>query len=40
VPNLEAFRKGLRDLGWVEGRSFTIETRFADGKRDASDGGL
>ena len=31
-PNLEAFRKGLRDLGWVEGQSFTIETRFADGK--------
>ena len=34
VPNLEAFRKGLRDLGWVEGRSFSIETRFADGKPD------
>ena len=34
VPNLEAFRKGLRDLGWVEGRSFTIESRFADGKLD------
>jgi putative ABC transport system substrate-binding protein len=31
-PNLEAFRKGLRDLGWVEGQTFTIETRFADGK--------
>jgi putative ABC transport system substrate-binding protein len=30
--NLEAFRKGLRELGWVEGQSFTIETRFADGK--------
>jgi putative ABC transport system substrate-binding protein len=34
VPNLEAFRKGLRDLGWVEGRTFAIETRFADGKLD------
>jgi len=31
-PNLEAFRKGLRELGWVEGRSFTIESRFADGQ--------
>ena len=31
-PNLEAFRKGLRDLGWVEGQTFSIETRFADGK--------
>jgi putative ABC transport system substrate-binding protein len=30
--NLEAFRKGLRDLGWIEGRDFAIETRFADGK--------
>ena len=29
--NLEAFRKGLRDLGWVEGESFTMESRFADG---------
>jgi putative ABC transport system substrate-binding protein len=34
APNLEAFRKGLRDLGWVEGRSFILETRFADGKPD------
>jgi putative ABC transport system substrate-binding protein len=32
VPNIEAFRKGLRDLGWVEGRNFAIEPRFADGK--------
>jgi putative ABC transport system substrate-binding protein len=32
--NLEAFRKGLRDLGWVERRQFIIETRFADGKGD------
>ena len=34
TPNLEAFRKGLRELGWVEGRHFTIETRFADGQSD------
>ena len=32
MPGLEAFRKGLRDLGWVEGRDFAIEARFADGK--------
>ena len=32
APNLEAFRKGLRELGWVEGQRFTIEGRFADGK--------
>ncbi|HEX9748762.1 MAG TPA: ABC transporter substrate-binding protein [Methylomirabilota bacterium] len=33
-PNLEAFRKGLRELGWVEGRGFTIESRFAGGKSE------
>lgn len=31
APNLAAFRKGLRDLGWVEGQNFVLETRFADG---------
>lgn len=34
APNLEAFRKGLRELGWVEGQGFTIEGRFADGKAE------
>jgi putative ABC transport system substrate-binding protein len=33
-PNLEAFRKGLRERGWVDGRTFTIESRFADGKSE------
>ena len=32
--NMEAFRKGLTDLGWVEGKSFTIESRFAAGQLD------
>ena len=27
-----AFRQGLRDLGWEEGRNIAIEARFADGK--------
>src|SRR5438128_6975663 len=29
-----AFRRGLRDLGWEEGRNIVIEARFADGKLD------
>jgi putative ABC transport system substrate-binding protein len=33
-PYLDAFRQGLRDLGWVEGQSIAIEPRFADGKTD------
>jgi putative ABC transport system substrate-binding protein len=31
VPLLAAFRTGMRDLGWVEGETFLIETRYADG---------
>jgi putative ABC transport system substrate-binding protein len=31
-PNLEAFRQRLAELGWVEGKSFAIEGRFADGR--------
>ena len=29
---LEAFSQGLRELGYVEGRTITIEYRFADGR--------
>ena len=31
---LEAFRQGLRDLGWVEGQNIIIEYRSAEGRFD------
>lgn len=31
---LNAFQQGLRDLGWVEGKNFVFEDRWADGSSD------
>jgi len=31
---LEAFRQGLRELGWFEGQNITIEYRFAEGRQE------
>jgi putative tryptophan/tyrosine transport system substrate-binding protein len=31
---LEAFRQEMTKLGWIEGKNFTIDYRFAEGKND------
>src|SRR5262249_49435827 len=31
---LEAFRQGLRELGWIEGQNIAIEYRYAEGRID------
>ena len=33
-PRLDAFRQGLRDLGYIEGKNIAIEWQFAEGKED------
>src|SRR4029453_13689097 len=33
-PLFEAVRQEMRKLGWIEGKNFTIEYRFAEGKFD------
>ena len=34
APRIEAFRQGLRDLGYIEGRNITIAYRFTEGQAD------
>ena len=34
APLTESLRKGLHELGWIEGHTFTIEDRFAEGEPD------
>jgi putative ABC transport system substrate-binding protein len=33
-PQIDAFREGLRALGYVEGQNLTVERRYAEGKHD------
>jgi ABC-type uncharacterized transport system substrate-binding protein len=34
APRIEAFRHGLRDLGYVEGRNIAIKYRYAEGREE------
>jgi putative tryptophan/tyrosine transport system substrate-binding protein len=34
ASRVAAFRAGLRDLGWIEGRNLVIEFRWAEGNYD------
>jgi putative ABC transport system substrate-binding protein len=33
-PTQEAFQQGLREFGWIEGQTVTIESRWAEGNPD------
>jgi ABC-type uncharacterized transport system substrate-binding protein len=33
-PDVEAFRQGMRDLGYVEGKNIQVEYRYIEGKSD------
>ena len=34
APFMDTFRQALQELGWVEGQSFTLVSRFAEGRPD------
>jgi putative tryptophan/tyrosine transport system substrate-binding protein len=35
-PAVEAFRQGLRDLGYVEGKNIQVEFRYTEGRSDSA----
>src|SRR5687768_10182539 len=37
-PWFDAFRQGLKELGYVEGQNLTIEARWAEGRNERLDG--
>lgn len=37
-PGVEAFRQGLRDLGYIEGKNILVEYRYIEGKLDRAPG--
>jgi putative ABC transport system substrate-binding protein len=34
TPHLEAFRRGLRERGWIEGQNLVVEVRYANGRQE------
>jgi putative ABC transport system substrate-binding protein len=34
AQRLDALQQGLRDMGYIQGQNFSLETRYADGKVD------
>ncbi|MFZ4534057.1 MAG: ABC transporter substrate binding protein, partial [Alsobacter sp.] len=40
TSDVDELRKGLRDLGWTEGRDILIEAHFTGGNRDRTERGV